>query len=81
MRSDRSEEVADELWDRVRAMASRVASMEAADAIGELDEDGRGRLAVLRMRCSRAAERAQLADALADRVADARSQQKARPVP
>lgn len=75
MRVDRSEEVADELWERVRAMASRVASMEAADAVGELDEDGQGRLAVLRMRCSRAAERAQLADVLADRVADARSRQ------
>ncbi len=73
LRADRSGEVADELWERVRTMASRVASLEAADALGELDEEGRARLAVLRMRCGRAAERAQLADTLSDTVAEARS--------
>jgi hypothetical protein len=50
-------------------MAAKVAGLEAADAVGELDEEGQGRLAVLRLRCARAAERAQLADALADQVA------------
>ncbi len=73
LRADRSSEVADELWERVRTMASKVASLEAADALGELDEEGRARLAVLRMRCARAAERAQLADSLSDTVAEARS--------
>jgi hypothetical protein len=72
LRGDRSEVVADELWERVRTMAARVANLEAAEALGELDEEGLGRLAVLRMRCARAAERAQLADALADQVADVR---------
>ena len=70
---DRSEAVADELWGRVRTMASRLARLEEADAIGELDEEGRGRLAVLRLRCSRATERARLADELADRVAEVRA--------
>ena len=69
VRGDRSEVVADELWDRVRTMASRVARLEAADAVGELDDEGRGRLAVLRLRCSRAADRARMADDLADQVA------------
>ena len=39
-------------------MAARVAELEEIDALGELDEEGRGRLAALRMRCSRAAARA-----------------------
>jgi hypothetical protein len=75
---DRSEAVADELWGRVREMAGRVARMEAADAVGELDDDGRARLAVLRLRCTRAAERARLADDLSDRVAEARAARRAR---
>ena len=71
-RPDRSEAVADALWDRVRTMASRVAELEAVDALGELDEEGRGRLAVLRMRCSRAAGRARMADDLSDQMAEVR---------
>ena len=59
---DRSEAVADALWERVRTMASRVAALEEIDALGELDEEGRGRLALLRMRCSRATGRARMAD-------------------
>jgi hypothetical protein len=77
-RGDRSELVADELWERVRAMAARLAHLEAADALGELDEEGQGRLAVLRMRCSRAAERARLADELADQVAGVRAARRDR---
>jgi hypothetical protein len=77
VRGDRSELVADELWERVRMMAAKVAGLEAADALGELDEEGRGRLAVLRLRCARAAERAQLADALADQVAGVRATRSA----
>ena len=42
----------------------------------ELDEEGQGRLAVLRMRCSRATERAQLADDLADQVAGLRTSRR-----
>jgi hypothetical protein len=66
--ADRSEAVADELWDRVRALAERMARYEEADALGELDEEGRARLGALRVRASRAAERARLADELADRI-------------
>lgn len=73
LRTDRSEAVADALWERVRSMAERMARLEEADAVGELDEEGQGRLAALRVRCSRAAERARLADELADRVADVRA--------
>ena len=54
-------------------MAARLAHLEAAEALGDLDEDGQGRLAVLRMRCSRATERARMADDLADQVAEARA--------
>ena len=67
---DRSEAVADELWDRVLTMAARAAALEQAEALGELDEEGRGRLAALRLRCSRATARARLADDIADRFAD-----------
>lgn len=71
-RTDRSEAVADALWERVRTMAARVADLEAVDALGDLDEEGRGKLAVLRMRCSRAAGRARMADDLADQMAEVR---------
>ena len=67
---DRSEVVADALWDRVRTMASRVARLEEVEALGELDEEGQGRLAMLRMRATRAAGRARLADDLADQMAE-----------
>jgi hypothetical protein len=70
---DRSEAVADEMWERLRRLAERVAGFEEAEAVGELDDDGRARLANLRLRCARAAERARLADELADRVAEART--------
>jgi regulator of sigma D len=71
--ADRSEAVADELWDRLRALADRVARYEEADAVGELDEEGRAKLDALRVRAARAADRAQLADELADLVAEARA--------
>ncbi|HVG99349.1 MAG TPA: hypothetical protein VM844_01200 [Miltoncostaeaceae bacterium] len=73
MSQDRSEVVADELWDRVRRLAERVARFEEADATGDLDDDGRARLDALRVRAARAADRAQLADHLADMVAEARA--------
>jgi hypothetical protein len=71
-RTDRSEAVADELWERVRSLAERLARYEEAEAVGELDEDGRARLGSLRVRAARAAERARLADELADELADRR---------
>lgn len=75
---DRSEEVADELWDRVREMAARLARLEAAEAIGELDDEGRARLALLRLRCARATDRARMADDLADQLAGARGRRAGR---
>ncbi|MGD9696483.1 MAG: hypothetical protein AB7V42_12595 [Thermoleophilia bacterium] len=63
-----AEEVADQMWSRVRLLASRVAPLAELDALGELDEDGRARLDALRVRAARAAERARLADELADKV-------------
>ncbi len=74
MSQDRSEAVADELWDRVRRLAERVARFEEADAMGDLDDEGRARLDALRVRAARAAARAQLADHLADMVAEARAE-------
>jgi hypothetical protein len=70
---DRSQVVADELWDRVRRLAARAAELEEAVASGELDEAGRARLDGLRLRCARAAARAGLADELSDRVAEVRA--------
>lgn len=71
--ADRSDAVADELWRRVRGFAERIAAMEELEALGELDEHGQARLDSLRVRCARAADRAGLADELADRLADLRS--------
>jgi hypothetical protein len=71
-RDDRSEAVADGLWERVRSLAERMARYEEAEAVGELDEEGRARLDSLRVRAARAAERARLADELADELADRR---------
>jgi hypothetical protein len=70
---DRGAAVADEMWGRLRRLAERLAALEQADAAGELDDDDRARLVGLRLRCARAADRARLADELADRVAEARA--------
>lgn len=79
MTDNRSAEVADELWDRVRQMAARIAPLEEAERRDELDDEGRARLASLRLRASRAANRAQLADDLADRLGGIRSRGTASP--
>jgi hypothetical protein len=50
-----------------------MARYEEAEAVGELDEEGRARLDSLRVRAARAAERARLADELADELADRRA--------
>ena len=70
---DRSQVVADQLWEVVRTLAARTAALEEAEVAGELDEDGRARLDRLRLKCARAAARAGLADELSDRVAEVRS--------
>ena len=64
--------VADAQWARVRALGARVAELEAQDAAEPLDEDDRARLERARTRAARAAQRALLADALADRLAAVR---------
>lgn len=62
--------VADGLWARVRELSARARPLEAAAATGELDADGEMLLARLRLRLSRAVERAELADRLADQLHD-----------
>jgi len=62
--------VADALWSRVRRLARLADRLAEAEAVGELDEDGQARLARARLRLSRAAERAQLADELSDQLAE-----------
>jgi hypothetical protein len=64
--------VADAQWARVRALGARVAELEAQDAAEPLDEEDRARLERARTRAARAAQRALLADALADRLAAVR---------
>lgn len=73
------EGVADAMWARVRLLAARAERLERAAALDELDDEGRARLAALRLRCARAAERARLADDLADRVAEAAASRRRRP--
>ena len=68
-----SEAVADALWDRVRRLARTVDGLVEADALGELDVDGKARLDRARVRLRRAVERAQMADDLADQMAELRS--------
>ena len=65
--------VADDLWGRVRALAAQVERMRAAAEEEPLEPDDAARLARARLRLARAAERAQLADRLADRVAEVRA--------
>ncbi len=72
------EAVADALWDRVRRMAQITEELGDADALGELDDIGQARLDRARVRLSRAAARAQMADELSDQLADLRALQTAR---
>ncbi|MCC6830958.1 MAG: hypothetical protein IT200_06395 [Thermoleophilia bacterium] len=65
--------VADALWDRVRRLARLAEQLSEAEAVGELDENGQARLMRARVRLSRAAARAQMADDLADQLADLRA--------
>jgi hypothetical protein len=67
-----ADSVADAQWDRVRALASTVARLEAQEAEAGLDDDGEARLVRARLRAARAAERALLADQIADSLAEVR---------
>jgi len=62
--------VADAQWERVRALASTVARLEAHGVEHGMDEETEALLARARIRAARAAERAVLADAIADRLAE-----------
>lgn len=64
--------VADIQWRRVRDLAQAAERLAALQAAGDLDDDGEVRLARARLRAARAAERAVLADEIADRLADLR---------
>ncbi len=62
------ERVADDLWGRVRALDARVAAMERVEREEGLDDASRAALDRARLRLARAADRARLADDLADRL-------------
>jgi hypothetical protein len=72
MAEGEADRVADELWSRVRDMAARVDAMQAAADLDELGPEDQAKLDRLRARLARAAERADLADRLADEVAGLR---------
>jgi hypothetical protein len=66
--------VADDQWQRVRAMAERVAALE--EAVAEMidpDPDSLARLDRARIKAARAAQRAKLADELAEALEDMRA--------
>ena len=66
--------VADDQWRRVRAMAERVAALE--EAVAEMidpDPDSLARLDRARIKAARAAQRAKLADELAEALEDMRA--------
>jgi hypothetical protein len=68
--------VADELWARVRVLAARVERLSVAADEDALGPDDVLRLERARVRLARAAERAQLADDLADQVAEVRMRRR-----
>ncbi len=65
--------VADALWDRVRRLARVAEDLTEAEAMGELDDEGQAQLLRARVRLARAASRAQMADDLADQLAELRA--------
>jgi hypothetical protein len=73
-RDDGADEVADAAWARVRGLAEKVARLEAAVAeMVDPDPDTLARLDRARVKAARAAQRAALADALADDLDDIRT--------
>lgn len=67
-----AEAVADKQWERVRALARVAERLERQEAEAGLDDEGEMRLARARIRAARAADRAMLADQIADRLAELR---------
>ncbi len=73
-RAEGADGVANEAWARVRALADKVAQLEsAAAAMVDPDPDTLARLDRARLKAARAAQRASLADALADHLGDINS--------
>jgi hypothetical protein len=72
------EAVANALWDRVRRLARVAEELREAEALGELDDTSQARLDRARLRLGRAAARAQMADELADQLAELRALRTAR---
>lgn len=78
-RADGADGVADDAWTRVRALAEKVARLEEAAAeMVDPDPDTLAKLDRARYKAAKAAQRASLADALADHLDDIRSR-RARP--
>lgn len=71
---DGADGVADQAWTRVRALADKVAQLEAAAAeMVDPDPDTLARLDRARYKAAKAAQRASLADALSDHLEEIRS--------
>ncbi|MDH3225501.1 MAG: hypothetical protein OEM67_00200 [Thermoleophilia bacterium] len=70
MSSGRAGEVADDLWQRVRDLAARIDQLEKRASVEDLGPDEQARLDRMRIRVARAARRAELADDVADQLAD-----------
>jgi hypothetical protein len=66
--------VANDAWQRVRDLAERMKRYEAAAADG--DEEAAAQAERLRVRTARATEKAQLADGVADSIADIERRRK-----
>lgn len=72
--------VADAAWARVRSLADKVARLEEAVAeMPDPDPDTLARLDRARLKAARAAQRASLADALADHLGDIRARRGPEP--
>lgn len=79
-RADGPDEVADKEWERVRTLAGKVARLE--EAVAEMvdpDPDTLARLDRARLKAARAADRASLADALADHLDEIRARRNHTP--
>ena len=73
--------VADAEWARVRALAEKVARLEAGARERHLSDEERARLDRARAKVARATDRALLADALADHMNDLRPRRRGAPTP
>lgn len=66
----RADEIADDLWRQVRALTARVEELEKRAGQDDVGPDEQATLDRLRIRAARAIRRAELADGLADQLAD-----------